>query len=122
MSAPPAIPRVGAPDKELPMTVSTWLSAHGEDAQVAVFFALLALLAIAERLAPRRAASADRRRRWLTNYALTALNLVVLMALPVTLIGAAAWAEARGWGLLNQLALPAGVAVAAPLLVRPVLS
>jgi len=103
------------------MTVSTWLTAHGEDLQVLLFFGGLAVLAVAERLAPRRA-TGDRRRRWLTNYALTALNLVVLMALPVTLIGSAAWAQDRGWGLFNRLALPAGVAVVATLLVRAFVS
>ncbi len=104
------------------MSFETWIVEVGEDLQVALFFGVLGLCLVAERLAPRRAPPAYRRGRWWTNYALTALNLVMLIALPVSFIGAAAWADSRGIGLLNQVHLPLALAIAATFLARSFVS
>lgn len=103
------------------MDIPTWLLAHGEDAQFAVFFLLLPALVLAERLVPRRP-GVDRRRRWRTNFGLTAINVVTLSLQPLSLIGTARWAELHGWGLFNQLTLPLALLVPAVLLARGFIS
>jgi sterol desaturase/sphingolipid hydroxylase (fatty acid hydroxylase superfamily) len=99
-----------------------WILAHGEDLQFVVFFAVLPAMLLAERLAPRRPAPADRKRRWRTNAGLTLLNVVTLSLQPLSLIGAARWAEVHGWGLLNLGALPVALLVAGTLLARAFIS
>lgn len=103
------------------MDIAAWLLAHGEDAQFAVFFLLLPALMLAERRWPRRP-GVERRRRWRTNFGLTAVNVVTLGLQPLSLIGAARWAELHGWGLLNLVALPVALLVPAVLLARGFIS
>jgi sterol desaturase/sphingolipid hydroxylase (fatty acid hydroxylase superfamily) len=98
--------------------MTDWLLAHGDDLQVALFFALFAVLAVVERWWPRRPGTLDRRSRWPANLFLTLVNLVALGALPISLIGAAVWAQTRHFGLLNRIALPAAVVVALTLVLR----
>ena len=100
------------------MSFSAWILTNGDNLQVVLFFSLLLGLTVAERMAPRRSGSMDRATRWPTNFLLTILNLVVMSALPVSFISAALWAEANGWGLLNQFRLPLAALVAATLAVR----
>jgi sterol desaturase/sphingolipid hydroxylase (fatty acid hydroxylase superfamily) len=104
------------------MTIAEWILARGDTLQMVLFFALLPLLAVAERLVPRRPGPLERPIRWPANLGLTALNLAALGALPVSFLGAAWWAETRGWGLLHQVALPAAAAIAVTLLVRAFIS
>jgi sterol desaturase/sphingolipid hydroxylase (fatty acid hydroxylase superfamily) len=104
------------------MSIEAFLWAYGEILQYGVFFGLLAALGALEIAAPRRGSPATRRRRWPTNFGLTLLNILVLGALPVTGIGIALWAEARGWGLLQQHPLPAGPALLVALLGRSLTS
>ena len=71
------------------------------------------LFALVEWLRPAREAS--RGRRWVTNLGLFALDtLAVRLIVPLLLVGAAALAAERGWGLLNQFEVPAwaGVGIA----------
>ena len=103
------------------MDFPTWLLANGENTQFAVFFLLLPALMLAERLWPRRS-GIDRRRRWRTNFGLTAINVVTLGLQPLSLIGAARWAEVQGWGLLNQVALPVALLLPVVLLARGFIS
>lgn len=95
-----------------------WILKHGDDLQVALFFGLLVALAVAERVVPQREASTDRPRRWLANLALTCINFMALGALPVSLITAATWAEARGFGLFHHVALPLAVLLPVTFLLR----
>lgn len=75
----------------------------GLGTMAAVFAALAAL----EFLTPRRRLRHGRVRRWMTNLGLFALDTVLVrLAVPLLMIGTAQLAEARGWGLLNQFALP----------------
>ena len=80
--------------------------------RVLCFLGAFALLALAEALAPRRVLAVSKPRRWLSNLGLVAINnLIVRLGAPITLAGLALVAEARGWGLLNTLELPAWLAV-----------
>ena len=104
------------------MSFSAWMLTNGDNLQFVLFFSLLLVLAVAERLAPRRPGPLDRSIRWPTNFFLTVVNLVAMSALPVSFISAALWAEANGWGLLNQIRLPLAALVAATLVVRGFIS
>lgn len=77
------------------------------------FFGVLALLALAELLFPRRHNQVAKRLRWSSNLGLVALNTLCLrLLLPAGAVGMAVVAEERGWGLLNNVALPGWLAVA----------
>jgi sterol desaturase/sphingolipid hydroxylase (fatty acid hydroxylase superfamily) len=104
------------------MNLSEWLLANGGDLQFGLFFGLFALLASVERFVPRRPAFANRRARWSANIGMTALNLVLLGALPLSFISVAQWASIEGWGLLNLIALPLPLALTTNLLLRGFLS
>ena len=69
---------------------SEWILERGSDLQVGLFFATLALFLCLERLLPRRTKKPDRQRQW-TNWSLTTLNVIALIFLPVSFIGAAMW-------------------------------
>ena len=104
------------------MNMSRWILANGENLQVVLFFSLLVVLAVAERLAPRRTDTHDRPLRWRVNFFLTLLNLAAMSVLPISLVGAALWAGTRGWGLLHHVHLPAAAVIVVTLLVRAFIS
>jgi len=71
-------------------------------------------MALWEAVAPRRTRSYSRLRRWPSNLAVVALNTVfVRFLLPATAVSLALIGEKRGWGLLNNLPVPAWTAVVA---------
>lgn len=64
-----------------------------------------------ERYAPRRALGVGRGMRWASNLALAAINTVVVRSVAALgAVGIALVAADRGWGMLNNVALPAWVA------------
>ncbi|MBT8427174.1 MAG: sterol desaturase family protein, partial [Erythrobacter sp.] len=76
---------------------------------------VFALFAGIEFLTPAR--SAARGKRWLTNLALFAIDtLAVRLLVPLLMVGAAALAQERGWGLLNQFDVPQWAGVIAAIL------
>ena len=91
--------------------MSDWLLAHGAGVRFAVFCGFLAALAALELRRPRRRLSAPKGPRWFANLAIVAidaaaLQLVFRLVMPALAIGAALFAEGRGWGLFNLLELP----------------
>ena len=76
-----------------------------------VFAAVLAGLMAWEFMAPRRALTVGRRRRWPGNVGIVVLDTVLLRVLfPTAAVGLALVADIRGWGLLNAVAVPAWLA------------
>jgi sterol desaturase/sphingolipid hydroxylase (fatty acid hydroxylase superfamily) len=76
------------------------------------FFGILAVMALWEVAAPRRARAVSRLVRWPSNLGIVALNTVVLRALvPMAAVGLASLGEAQGWGLLNNIPLSHWLAV-----------
>src|SRR5204862_4197065 len=62
--------------------------------------------------APRRRLTVGRPLRWFSNLGLVALDtLAVRLLVPLGAVGMALLARERGWGLLNNLALPGWLAV-----------
>ena len=83
------------------------IAAHEGALRLGAFFALLALLAAAESLAPRRRRLFARRRRWPANFAIAAIDTLALrFLLPILAVGAAFWAEMNQIGALEYLPWP----------------
>ncbi len=71
------------------------------------FLIVLALVALMEVIAPRRALTVSKLRRWTSNLAIVFLNsALVRLLFPMAAAGFAGFAAARGWGLFNQAGLP----------------
>ena len=85
---------------------------HHEPAlRLGAFLGIFAIMALWERLAPRRPLTQPWTVRWFNNLVLVALNTVVLRLLfPAAAVGLAAVAAERDWGLLQQLDWPAWLA------------
>ncbi len=102
--------------------IENWLNAHAEQAQIILFFALFALLGLAELIEPKRKTPMRRQQRWTANLLLTAINIAVMSLLPVSFLSAALWAQSAGFGLFNAVALPSAALVVGTLLVRAFIS
>jgi sterol desaturase/sphingolipid hydroxylase (fatty acid hydroxylase superfamily) len=86
--------------------------------RIAAFAGVFTAMAVWEVLAPRRALSVRRRRRWPGNLGVVALDTLLLRLLfPAAAVGGALLAEARGWGFLRAHELPGWLAVAAAVVV-----
>lgn len=84
-----------------------WIFAHEGLVRLAIFAGVLAVMALAETLAPRRARVLTRRRRWPANLALVFIDTLALrFAMPLLAVGAAEIATARGLGVFNALDTP----------------
>ncbi len=82
--------------------------------RLSFFGGVLAAMAIWELLAPRRPWTVGRSTRWLSNLGLVLLNSVLLrLVAPLGLVGVAALAETRGWGLLHNFTAPSWLSVVA---------
>ena len=75
--------------------------------RLGVFAGVLVAMSALEALFPRKRRVEGRARRWRTNLAMIGIDTLALRVfVPVLAVGAAAWAEARGWGLFNLLGWP----------------
>jgi sterol desaturase/sphingolipid hydroxylase (fatty acid hydroxylase superfamily) len=82
--------------------------------RLSIFLGVLAVMAVWELAAPRRALSQSKWRRWGGNLGIVVLNtLVVRLLFPILAVGTAIWAQQRGWGLFNLTELPGWLEVAA---------
>lgn len=83
---------------------------HEATIRFGVFFGGFALLAIWELTAPRRALSAAKASRWMTNWGLSITNTAVATGLKFLLgaaaVAAAIDAQSLGWGVFNALEWP----------------
>ncbi|TNF20986.1 MAG: sterol desaturase family protein [Rhodobacteraceae bacterium] len=89
--------------------------------RLGIFLGLFVLFAGLEAWAPRRMRRRARTRRWVTNWAISLIDVLVLRALalglPLLAVGAALDAGAQGWGLFNRLDWPAGLEIVLAVLV-----
>lgn len=90
--------------------------------QYAAFFGVFAVFALAEIVAPRDESDPARLGRWPVNILLTVLNIIVMGAIPVSVIAAGDYARQHGVGLLNLFELAPLAAFAAGFLGRGFLS
>ncbi|MGE3297511.1 MAG: sterol desaturase family protein [Porticoccaceae bacterium] len=98
--------------------MADWLSAHEPMVRLGCFLAMLAAMALWERLAPRRSLALPRATRWFGNLGLMVLgSLAARLLVPVVATGVALFAARTGSGLFNRLAAPAWVALPVSVLV-----
>jgi len=82
--------------------------------RLTAFFGVLAVVALAEIILPRRRLTVSKLRRWASNLGIVFLNsLFVRLLLPATAAGFAVVAGQRGWGVFNVLDAPAWVSIIA---------
>lgn len=94
------------------MEFELFVMAHEPAIRLGFFVTVFALVALWELLAPRRALTVSKPRRWASNLGLVVLNTVVLRLLfPLAAVGMAAFSAANGWGLLNHFQVPLWLAV-----------
>lgn len=98
--------------------MSETILANEPTIRLAAFLGVLAAMALWEVVAPRRRREIPRVIRWTNNFALVVLDTVILrLSFPILAVGLAVMAEDRGWGLLNTLDLPVGIAIIVAMLV-----
>jgi sterol desaturase/sphingolipid hydroxylase (fatty acid hydroxylase superfamily) len=80
--------------------------------RLAAFIAVFAAVAVWEFVAPRRKRAFTRSARWPSNLGLLAIDVAFVRILaPGAAVAVALAADTGGWGLLNQMSLPAWVTV-----------
>ncbi len=92
------------------MTAS--LLAHEPIVRLAAFAGVFVLMALWEILVPKRRQAIGRLRRWPGNLAISVVaTLAVRLIFPAAAVGAALFAQARGWGLFQSLQAPHALSV-----------
>lgn len=92
--------------------METFGLAHEPTLRLATFALVLAVMALWEVLAPRRARVLTRRNRWPSNIGIVVLDTaLVRLLMPAAAVGVALSAEAHGWGFFNHYALPSWAAI-----------
>lgn len=95
------------------MIINDWILQHETVIRLGFFFGVLALMAVWEVLAPRRALTVSKALRWSSNLGLVFFNTLVLRLLfPTAAVGMAAFANAQAWGAFNHFDVPFWLAVA----------
>lgn len=92
--------------------MSDFLVENESALRLTVFLVMLGAMASWELASPRRRVEIPRLIRWTNNLALVVLDTAILrIAFPVLAVGVAVIAADRGWGLLNMIEAPSGVAL-----------
>jgi len=87
--------------------MNMFLLNHAVFIRLGFFGGVFLVMALWEMLAPRRPLTQSRFRRWSNNLALTLFNaFLVYLVFPVAAVGTALYAEEKGWGLFNSMAIP----------------
>ena len=89
-----------------------WLLDHQAALQSYLWLGAFGVVATWESFRPLRALSPTTAARWSRNVALMALDLLVVrLCVPITGVAVATWAEQRGWGVFNRIAVSPWLAV-----------
>ena len=99
-----------------------WSLQNAEVLQVWLFFTLFGTLSVVERLIPFRSTAKVGKNRLVSNFGLTALNILFLSILPVGLFSVSVYCSESGLGLLNWVELPLVLSILANLLGRGFIS
>lgn len=92
--------------------MTTWIVLHEPLLRGSGFVAMFVTVALAETFSEARQLRVGRRRRWMHNLGLTALNTAMLrLVFPAGATAAAFWAATHGIGLLRLIALPPSVEI-----------
>ena len=86
--------------------------------RLSAFWLFLFALLLLEQLLPIHGKPREARGRLVANFGLGLLNAVIFATLPVSTVLAAQWAHDHRIGVMNLVAMPAGIAFAATILLR----
>jgi len=90
------------------MPVEDFILSNEPSIRLSFFAGIFLVMALWEVFTPRRKRSHTRLARWPSNIAISFLNTAVLrVAFPTAAVGLALLGEENGWGLLNQVGMPA---------------
>ncbi|MDT8452621.1 MAG: sterol desaturase family protein [Gammaproteobacteria bacterium] len=88
------------------------ITQHEQTIRLSFFLGVLAIMALWEVLAPKRALTVSKALRWGNNLGLVFFNSFLLrLIFPAAAVGMAAFASEQGWGLFNYFQLPLAVAI-----------
>ncbi|MDH5784142.1 MAG: sterol desaturase family protein [Chromatiales bacterium] len=94
------------------MELTEWLMANERPVRLGFFFGILAVMAVWEVAAPRRALTVSKAVRWANNLGIVVFNsFLVRLIFPAAAVGVAAFVAEHGWGLLNYFDVPFWLAV-----------
>jgi sterol desaturase/sphingolipid hydroxylase (fatty acid hydroxylase superfamily) len=88
------------------------ITQHEQTIRLSFFLGVLAIMALWEVLAPKRALTVSKVLRWSNNLGLVFFNSFLLrLVFPAAAVGMAAFASEQGWGLFNYFQLPLAVSI-----------
>ena len=94
------------------MNLIDTITEHEQPIRLSFFLGVLAIMALWEVLAPKRALTVSKLLRWSNNLGLVFFNTILLrLIFPAAAVGMAAFASEQGWGLFNYFQLPMAVAI-----------
>jgi len=89
------------------MAIYEFISENEKTIRLGFFVGTLAIMAVWEIIAPRRALTVSKALRWANNLGLVFFNsFIVRLVFPAAAVGVAAFAAEQGWGLLNYYSIP----------------
>jgi sterol desaturase/sphingolipid hydroxylase (fatty acid hydroxylase superfamily) len=102
----PQLPGIGISAKK-EKAMGDLLSSHEVPVRLTFFLGILALVAVAEILAPRRPLTTSKLSRWFGNLGVVVTGaILVRIVFPISAVQLALWTGQNGWGLFNALELP----------------
>lgn len=88
------------------------ITEHEQPIRLSFFLGVLAIMALWEVLAPKRALTVSKALRWSNNLGLVFFNSFLLrLIFPAAAVGMAAFASEQGWGLFNYFQLPLAISI-----------
>ena len=98
-------------------SLEIFLRLNGETLLYGIFFGAIAVFGLLETTASMRARGSVRVRRWPTNWGLTALNIMILGALPISALLFSDYARDNLLGVMNLIDLPLWASVVIGILI-----
>ncbi len=92
--------------------MSDFITGQEAALRLAFFVGILFLIALLEKLVPRRVLTTSKFGRWFANLGIVVINSLALRLLfPMTAVQLAFWAREEGWGVFNVMELPSWLPV-----------
>lgn len=100
------------------MEINEFVMANEKVIRMGAFFGILAVMALWEILAPRRALTVSKAVRWINNLGIVFFNtFLVRVIFPAAAVGMASFVSNQGWGIFNYYELPFWLVVIASVVI-----
>ncbi len=98
--------------------MTDFISGNETAIRLSFFFGVFAVMAVWELIAPRRALTQSKVRRWYSNLGIVAVNTVLArIVFPLAPVAVAIVAAERGWGVFNVIDVSPGLAIVAAVVI-----